>query len=105
MSPAEASPQARRRKRRVDLSTPSLLGLPLVWLAVFFLAPIAIVAAYSLNALSLYPGSHPVTFEAWKNLFNGSRHVLFFHSSVYLALFWKSVKMSLFVSIAIVLLA
>ena len=97
--------RSRSKRRRPDLSAPSLLGLPLAWLAVFFLAPIAIVAAYSVNALSLYPGPHPVTFQAWRDLVEGSRHVLFFHSSVYLALFWKSVKMSLVVSVLIVLLA
>jgi spermidine/putrescine transport system permease protein len=102
-SPAPAP--APRRKRRVDLAAPGLLGLPLAWLVVFFLAPIAIVAAYSVNALSLYPGEHAVTFQAWKDLVSGSRDVLFFHSSVYLALFWKSVKMSLVVSVLIVLLA
>ena len=48
----EAEAGARRAaptRRPVDLTTPSLLGLPLAWLAVFFVVPIAIVAAYSVD--------------------------------------------------------
>jgi spermidine/putrescine transport system permease protein len=86
----------RRRGLRVDLTTPGLLGLPLAWLAFFFLVPIAIVAAYSVDALSLYPGSHPITLQGWHDLL---------HGAVYLRLFWKSVKMSLLVSTIIVVLA
>jgi spermidine/putrescine transport system permease protein len=95
---ARGSPEAPRRRLplRLDLTTPSLLGLPLTWLAVFFLVPIAIVAAYSFDVYSLNPGPHGFTLTAWHN---------FLHSSVYLALFWKSVKMSLAVSAIIVLLA
>jgi spermidine/putrescine transport system permease protein len=86
----------RRRRLRVDLGTPGLLGLPIGWLVVFFVAPIAIVAAYSFDVLSLLPGSHAFTLRAWHD---------FLHSSVYLRLFWKSVKMSLIVSAIIVVLA
>src|SRR5881409_942086 len=86
----------RRRRLRLDLTTPTLLGLPVAWLAVFFLAPIAIVAAYSFDVYSLDPGPHGFTLTAWHD---------FLHSSVYLGLFWKSVKMSLSVSAIIVLLA
>jgi len=63
---------------------------------VFFVVPIAIVAAYSFNAFSLYPGSHPLTLQAWHD---------FLHSGIYLRLFWKSVKMSLIVSTIVVALA
>jgi len=94
---ARASPaSARRRWFRLDLTTPTLLGLPLAWLAVFFLVPIAIVAAYSFDVYSIDPGPHGFTLQAWH---------AFLHSSVYLSLFWKSVKMSLIVSATIVLLA
>src|SRR5256885_15802124 len=98
MAVAEAgsSSESVPRRRRLDLTTPALLGLPLAWLAVFFLVPIAIVAAYSFDVYSLDPGPHGFTLEAWR---------AFLHSSVYLALFWKSVKMSLAVSALIVLLA
>ena len=94
---ARASPAAPRRRRlRLALTTPALLGLPLAWLAVFFLVPIAIVAAYSFDVYSIDPGPHGFTLEAWRH---------FLHSSIYLSLFWKSVKMSLIVSAIIVLLA
>jgi len=86
----------RRRRVRLDLTTPTLLGLPVAWLVVFFLVPIAIVAAYSFDVYSLFPGKHGFTLTAWRE---------FVHSSVYLALFWKSVKMSLIVSAIIVVLA
>src|SRR5690349_10925996 len=86
----------RPRRRRLDLTTPALLGLPLAWLAAFFLVPIAIVAAYSFDVYSLDPGPHGFTLTAWHD---------FLHSSVYLKLFWKSVKLSLIVSAIIVLLA
>src|SRR5213083_270809 len=86
----------RRRRLRPDLTTPTLLGLPVAWLVVFFLVPIAIVTAYSFDVYSLFPGKHGFTLEA-------CRH--FLHRSVYLTLFWKSVKMSLIVSAIIVVLA
>jgi spermidine/putrescine transport system permease protein len=98
MAVAEARepPAPRRRRRRLDLTTPTLLGLPLAWLVVFFLAPIAIVAAYSLDVYSLDAGPHSLTLQAWHD---------FLHSSIYLRLFWKSVKMSLAVSAIVVVLA
>src|SRR5919199_4478077 len=85
-----------RRRARLDLTTPALLTLPLAWLGVFFVAPIVIVAAYSFDLYSLFPGEHGFTLDAWR---------AFAHSSVYLALFWKSVKMSLLVSAVVVALA
>jgi len=86
----------RRRRMRPDLTTPTLLGLPVAWLVVFFLVPIAIVAAYSFDVYALFPGKHGFTLAAWRS---------FLHASVYLSLFWKSVKMSLIVSAIVVALA
>jgi spermidine/putrescine transport system permease protein len=85
-----------RRRLRLDLTTPALLAPPLAWLGVFFVVPIAIVAAYSFDVYSLDPGPHGFTTQAWH---------AFLHSSVYLHLFWKSVQMSLTVSAVVVLLA
>jgi spermidine/putrescine transport system permease protein len=90
------SAAAPARRRRISLATPSLLGVPLAWLGVFFVAPIAIVAAYSFDVYSFDPGPHGFTTSAWSE---------FLHSSVYLRLFWKSVQMSLIVSAIIVLFA
>src|SRR4026208_43107 len=93
--------RARRRRPRFDLTGPTLLGLPVVWLVVFFVVPIGIVAAYSVAALSITTGPHPVTLDGWRHLVIGDP----FLGHVYLALFWKSVKMSLIVSAIIVALA
>ena len=46
--------------------------------------------------LSLFPGAHNVSFAAWHD---------FVHGSVYLTLFWRSVRMSLTVSVVVVLFA
>jgi spermidine/putrescine transport system permease protein len=89
--------RARRLQlRRVDPTTPGLLGLPIAWLVVFFVLPIVIVAAYSFDVYSLFPGRHGFTLGGWRG---------FFHDPVYLGLFWKSVKMSLIVSAIVVVLA
>src|SRR5438105_5344696 len=95
---AGSSPEhvPRPRRLRVDPTTPTLLSLPVAWLVVFFLVPIAIVAAYSFDVYSLFPGKHGFTLVAWRE---------FVHSSGYLGLFWKSVKMSLIVSAVVVALA
>src|SRR6266480_5514843 len=85
-----------RRRTRLDLTAPALLGFPVVWLVAFFLVPIAIVAAYSFDIYSLFPGKHGFTLAAWR---------AFLHSPVYLRLFWKSVQMSLIVSAVVVALA
>jgi spermidine/putrescine transport system permease protein len=82
--------------RLPDVTTPSLLGLPIAWLVVFLLVPIGIVAAYSFDVLALDPGAHSFTLQAWSDFLN---------SSIYLNLFWKSVELSLIVSAIIVLLA
>jgi spermidine/putrescine transport system permease protein len=93
---AAAAPTRRRRRRRPDLSTPALLGLPVSWLAVFFLAPIAIVAAYSVDVFVLFPGPHGFTLSAWHS---------FFSKGIYFPLFFKSVEMSLTVSAVVVVVA
>jgi ABC-type spermidine/putrescine transport system permease subunit I len=76
--------------RRRDLTTPGLLGLPVAWLGVFFVAPIVIVALYSFNVYALFPGPHSFTLDAWRTVA---------HSGIYRHLFWKSIEMSLIVSI------
>jgi spermidine/putrescine transport system permease protein len=92
-----AAPAApRRRRRRPDLATPALLGLPASWLILFFVVPIAIVGAYSVDVLVLFPGPHRFTIAAWRS---------FFSSGPYLHLFAKSVEMSLTVSAVVVAIA
>jgi spermidine/putrescine transport system permease protein len=83
-------------RRRPDLTVPALLAPPVSWLTVFFLVPIAIVAAYSVDVFVLFPGPHGFTVAAWRAFFSGGP---------YLHLFVKSVEMSLTVSAIVVLVA
>ncbi|MEX1263895.1 MAG: ABC transporter permease [Actinomycetota bacterium] len=62
----------------------------------FFLAPIVLVGMYSVGGLTLYRNDVYLTLDAWSRFLDGS---------VYLALFWKSVRMALTVSVLAVLLA
>ncbi len=78
--------------------TVGLLSGPMLWLLVFFVLPIVIVAAYSVGALSLFPtDAGQISFYDWKRLLTGQ--------SIYLGLFWKSIRVSLTVSVVVVLLA
>jgi spermidine/putrescine transport system permease protein len=88
--------EGRLRQARLRLATPGLLGVPVGWLIVFFLAPIGFVGAYSFNVLALPPNPTGFTFSAWHDLI---------HGGVYLRLFWRSVEMSLIVSSLVVLVA
>jgi spermidine/putrescine transport system permease protein len=91
-SAAEVAAPVPRRRRRPRLATPALLGLPLGWLVVFLLVPVAIVALYSVDVLALFPGPHSFALGGWYRLFHQG----------YLSLFWKSAKMSLIVSALVV---
>ena len=66
----------------------------MLWLVIFFLVPVVLIALYSVNVFSLFPGGQDFTLDAWKNFLDGSP---------FLDLFWKSVRMSLIVSVVAVL--
>jgi spermidine/putrescine transport system permease protein len=84
----------RRKDRRV---TAGLLSGPLLWLLLFFVTPVVYIAVYSFGAVKLFPtDTGVVTLDDWSR---------FLHGSVYLGLFWKSIRISLTVSIGVVLLA
>jgi spermidine/putrescine transport system permease protein len=91
-SAAEVAAPAPRRRRRPRPVTPALLGLPIGWLVAFLLVPVVIVALYSVDVLSLFPGPHSFALGGWYRLFHQG----------YLSLFWKSAKMSLIVSALVV---
>lgn len=96
MSEAAATPSPVRRAR----TWPGTLGLlsgPLLWLTLFFILPILIVAAYSVGALSLFPTDSGPSLYDWTRFLSGQ--------SIYMGLFWKSVRISLTVSVVVVLLA
>ena len=82
-----------RRRARPGLTTGGLLAPPLLWLAIFFLVPVVLIFLYSVNIFSLYPGAQSFTLDAWRSFLDGS---------VYLDLFWKSIRMSLLVSVVAV---
>jgi spermidine/putrescine transport system permease protein len=78
--------------------TVGLLSGPLLWLLLFFILPVCFIAAYSVGGLHLLPTDKGgVTLEAWRRFLLGD--------SIYLGLFWKSVRVSLTVSVIVVLLA
>jgi spermidine/putrescine transport system permease protein len=78
--------------------TAGLLATPLLWLTLFFLIPVLFIAAYSIGAIHVLPTDPKVvSFEDWHRFLVGD--------SIYLGLFWKSVRVSLIVSVTVVLLA
>jgi len=97
----DARPVARsapflRGRRRSTATTAGLIGTPIVWLVVFFLVPVGIAALYSVGVFSFFPGEQRFTLTYWKDFVDGS---------VYLDVFWRSVKISLLTSVIAVLLA
>ena len=98
MASLEAAASRRQWRRRDRKGTAGLLSAPLLWLVLFFVAPVVFIAAYSVGAVSLFPTDNGViSFEDWGRFLGGG--------SIYLGLFWKSIRMSLTVSIIVVLLA
>jgi len=85
-------------KRRERRTTAGLLSAPMLWLALFFVAPVLYVAAYSIGAIKLFPtDAGVISFEDWNHFLRGG--------SVYMGLFWKSIRISLTVSVVVVVLA
>lgn len=77
--------------------TAALLSPPLLWLSIFFLLPILVVALYSVGGLTLFPTDAAPSLEDWRRFLSGN--------SIYLGLFWKSIRISLAVSVVVVVLA
>jgi spermidine/putrescine transport system permease protein len=70
----------------------------MLWLLLFFVAPVLYVAAYSIGAVKLFPtDTGVISFDDWGRFLGGG--------SLYMGLFWKSVRMSLTVSVVVVILA
>ena len=84
------------RRRRFDVGTFGLVGPPVVGLVVFFLVPVGIAATYSIGVLSFFQNEAAFSLDGWTDFLDGSP---------YLHLFWKSVRMSLVVSVVSVFLA
>jgi spermidine/putrescine transport system permease protein len=89
---------SRREAGRTWPLTAALLSPPALWLALFFLLPIVVVALYSVGKLQLFPTDSAVfSLDGWRTFLGGN--------SVYLGLFWKSMRVSLTVAVVVVLLA
>ena len=79
-------------------ATVALLSVPALWLFLFFILPVLLVAAYSVGALHVLPTDPKViSFDRWSRFLVGD--------SIYLGLFWKSVRISLIVSVTVVVLS
>jgi spermidine/putrescine transport system permease protein len=91
-----APPPGVSARPHTGLVTAGLLSLPLLWLAIFFLVPVVLIFLYSVNVFSFFPGEQAFTFDAWKNFLDGSP---------FLDLFWKSIRMSLIISVVAVVAA
>ena len=93
---AAASGEARRARSRRRLATLGLASAPVGYLALFFLIPVLMVAAYSVGMLTLLPQDDYLSLQPWRDLLFGS---------IYLGIFWRSVWMALVVSVLSVVLA
>jgi spermidine/putrescine transport system permease protein len=86
---------AQKGSRRV---TAGLLAAPLLWLLLFFIVPVVFIATYSIGGIHILPTDpRQISFDAWHRFLLGH--------SVYMSLFWKSIRVSLTVSIVVVLLS
>jgi spermidine/putrescine transport system permease protein len=85
----------RGSRRRAPLG---LLGAPVLWIVLFFLVPVVMIAFYSVGGISgLSPNDIPqFTVTPWKD---------FLTTDPYMELFWRSVRMSTVVSITSLILA
>ena len=87
----------RPRFRGKNMKTAALIAPPLLWLVVFFAIPVVLVGLLSVGGIVLFPGDEVWTLSSWKSFLD--------LDSVYMGLFWKSIKMSLIVSAICVVIA
>ena len=98
----ELAPPKQRRRRGTAKVSLGLISVPMLWIVMFFLIPVVLVGLYSVGVITLISYDQYLSLQAWRD---------FLHSSTYLGgplgrgLFWKSMKMSLGVSITCVILA
>jgi spermidine/putrescine transport system permease protein len=79
-------------------ATAGLVSAPLFWLVVFFVVPVCFIAAYSFGGIHVLPTEPKgISFDTWHRFLSGK--------TVYMGLFWKSIRISLTVSIVVVLLS
>jgi spermidine/putrescine transport system permease protein len=88
--------EGERPRSRRGLATFGLVSAPVGWLALFFVVPVILVGLYSVGLVTLLRYDVYMSLQPWKD---------FLASDVYTGLFWKSVRMSLYVSVSSVALA
>jgi spermidine/putrescine transport system permease protein len=93
---ARTGPARRYRRPQPWLTTLGLISPPVLWLGVLFLVPVVLIFLYSVNLFSLYPGGQYFTLDALRSFLDGSP---------FLDPFWKSIRMSLIVSVVAVVSA
>ena len=101
----ELATVATRRRRSAGgwRATSGLLATPAIWLSVVFVVPVVLVGLDSVGALTLLRNDDYLSLEHWRFFLSSDTY---FGSFVRQSgLFWKSVRMSLGVSITSVLLA
>jgi spermidine/putrescine transport system permease protein len=103
VQPSEVAAAPKRRRRRgtakVNLG---LISVPMLWLILFFLIPVVLVAIYSVGVLTLITYDKYLSLEQWRYFLKSSTYL---GSPLGRGLFWKSMKMSFGVSITCVVLA
>jgi ABC-type spermidine/putrescine transport system permease subunit I len=101
-----ATAPVRRRRRGHWRATSGLLATPTIWLVVFFVVPVVMVGLYSVGALTLLRNDDYLSLEHWRFFLSSDTYLgSFWPPWQQAGLFWKSVRMSLGVSITSVLLA
>jgi spermidine/putrescine transport system permease protein len=100
-SETAARPARRRRRSTVKVNL-GLVSVPLLWLVLFFLIPVVLVALYSVGVLTLINYDQYLSLQPWRDFLGSSTYL---GSPLGRGLFWKSMKMSLGVSITCVILA
>jgi len=98
VSSAEAAAPARKARRRDRGGTIALITAPLLWLVLFFIVPVGFVLIKSVGLVQIFPTDAGVlSLDGWHRFLSGD--------SIYMGLFWKSIKVSLIVSVSVVLMA
>jgi spermidine/putrescine transport system permease protein len=97
-----ASVPTRRRRRGTAKVNLGLVSVPMVWLVLFFLIPVVLVALYSVGVLTLISYDQYLSLKPWRDFLGSSTYL---GSPLGRGLFWKSMKMSFGVSITCVVLA
>jgi len=97
-----AAPRKGRRRGGNAKVNLGLLSVPVLWLVVFFLIPVVLVGLYSVGVLTLISYDQYLSLQPWRDFLGSS---IYLGSPLGRGLFWKSMKMSLGVSITCVFLA